>query len=392
MPHFTRALAQVGASVFGVGDQPPAMLADDVQAALSDYLQVSTLWNEDVLLTEVRQWLGARRVDRAECLWEPGMIHVARLREALEIPGLTVAQTVPFRDKEEMKRVLDEAGLRTPKHRRCSSVRECWSAVEEIGYPIIVKPIDGAGSRDTHRVEDEPQLQKVLGDLAHVPVVSVEEFIDGEEYTFDTVSVEGKPTYHNIAWYRPRPLVARNNEWVSPQVLALRDVDREDLTAGVELGKRVLEALEFETGFTHMEWYRKADGEVVFGEIGARPPGAHQVDQMNYACDFDVFVEWANAIVGGASVGEVDRRYNVATVYKRAQGEGRIQRIEGLEEIVERYGEFIVWENLLPVGAHRRNWRQTLVSDGFIMLRHPDLEETMAIADEIGKGLQLIAG
>ncbi len=48
-----------------------------------------------------------------------------------------------------------------------------------------------------------------------------------------------------------------------------------------------------------MEWYRKADGEVVFGEIGARPPGAHQVDQMNYACDFDVFREWANAVAHG---------------------------------------------------------------------------------------------
>ncbi len=57
-----------------------------------------------------------------------------------------------------------------------------------------------------------------------------------------------------------------------------------------------IRALGFETGFTHMEWYRKADGEVVFGEIGGRPPGAHQVDQMNYACDFDVYREWARAV------------------------------------------------------------------------------------------------
>ena len=54
------------------------------------------------------------------------------------------------------------------------------------------------------------------------------------------------------------------------------------------MGQDVIRALGFQTGFTHMEWYRKSDGEVVFGEIGARPPGAHQVDQMNFACDFDV--------------------------------------------------------------------------------------------------------
>ena len=39
------------------------------------------------------------------------------------------------------------------------------------------------------------------------------------------------------------------------------------------MGHQVITALGFTAGFTHMEWYRKADGEVVFGEIGARPPG-----------------------------------------------------------------------------------------------------------------------
>ena len=56
------------------------------------------------------------------------------------------------------------------------------------------------------------------------------------------------------------------------------------------MGIEVLSALEFRSGFTHMEWYRKADGEVVFGEIGGRPPGARVVDLMNYATDGDLYV------------------------------------------------------------------------------------------------------
>ena len=46
------------------------------------------------------------------------MVLAAQLREQLGLPGLTVAQTVPFRDKERMKQLLDAAGLRTPRHRR----------------------------------------------------------------------------------------------------------------------------------------------------------------------------------------------------------------------------------------------------------------------------------
>jgi hypothetical protein len=158
------------------------------------------------------------------------------------------------------------------------------------------------------------------------------------------------------------------------------------------MGFDVIRALGFQSGFTHMEWYRKHDGEVVFGEIGARPPGAHQVDQMNYASDFDVYREWARAVTTGRFEAQIERKYNVATIYKRAQGQGRIQSIDGLDEIVRRYGDAIVWNALLPLGAPRRNWKQTLVSDGFLTLRHPDLQATLAMADHVGHRLRLYAG
>jgi hypothetical protein len=392
MPNFTRGLADVGAHVFGVGDQHPGALPDPVKARLTGYLHVRSLWDEAAVVEAVRQWPDARKIDKVECLWEPGMVLAARLREALGVPGLNVAQTLPFRDKERMKQVLDAAGLRTPRHVRCTTADQCWQAAERIGYPIIVKPIAGAGSADTYRVESADELRGVLPRLQHVPEVSVEEFVDGDEFTFDTVSIDGRVAYYNIAWYRPRPLVARSNEWISPQVIALRQVDQPLLQGGVKLGLDVIRALGFQSGFTHMEWYRKADGEVVFGEIGARPPGAHQVDQMNYACDFDVFREWGRAVAWGRFDAEIRRLYNVSTIYKRAQGQGRIQRIVGLERILRQYGDLVVWNNLLPVGAPRRNWRNTLVSDGFLMLRHPDLRTLVGVSDDIGENLQLYAG
>jgi biotin carboxylase len=241
-------------------------------------------------------------------------------------------------------------------------------------------------------VDDSDGLRDVLPRLAHVPMVSVEEFIDAEEYTFDTVTIDGRIAYYNIDWYRPRPLIARSNEWISPQAILLRDPDHPSLAGGRRMGFEVIKALDFRTGFTHMEWYRKADGEVVFGEIGARPPGAHHVDQMNYGCDFDVYREWARAVAHGRFEAKIVRSYNVATIYKRAQGVGRIRAIEGLEELMRKYGEHIVWNTLLPIGAQRRNWKQTLISDGFIMLRHPDLATTLRMADAVGTDLKMYAG
>ncbi|NND44859.1 MAG: hypothetical protein HKN58_06015, partial [Xanthomonadales bacterium] len=189
----------------------------------------------------------------------------------------------------------------------------------------------------------------------------------------------------------PRALISRDNEWISPQTMALRDVDAPGLQAGRRMGEAVLRALDFRTGFTHMEWYRKADGEVVFGEIGARPPGAHQVDQMKYVCDFDVFREWANAVTTGRISKGITPKYNVANIYKRARGVGRITAIQGAEKLGREIGKHVVWDTLSPVGARRRDWKKTLVSDGFIMLRHPDLATTLKMADRVGTELQLFA-
>jgi hypothetical protein len=392
MPEFTRGLADAGARVFGVGDTPLDGLPPLVRRCLADYIPVRSLWDEEAVIAALRERLRGDRLDRIECLWEPGILLAARLREIFGIPGLDVVQAQRFRDKELMKQALDAAGIRTPRHVAGDSVAAVWEAAEKIGFPIILKPIDGAGSADTYRVRDAEELRAVLPRLRHVPMVSVEEFVDGEEYTFDTITVGGRIAYYNIAWYRPRPLVARSNEWISPQVVALRDLGQPELAGGIKMGFDVIEALGFDTGFTHMEWYRKADGEVVFGEIGARPPGAHQVDQMKYVCDFDVFREWANAVTQSRISEGITPKYNVANIYKRARGVGRITAIEGAATLQREFGQHVVWNTLLPVGTPRRDWRKTLVSDGFVMLRHPDLAATLAMADRVGSELHLYAG
>jgi hypothetical protein len=392
MPEFTRGLAEAGARVYGVGDAQPQTLPEGVRNSLAGYIAVRSLWDEDAVIATLRQELRGRSLDRIECLWEPGVLLAARLREAFGVAGLTIAQAGRFRDKELMKQALDRAGIRTPRHFAAESLAAVWEAAERIGFPLILKPVDGAGSADTYRVLDVDELRAVLPRLRHVPRVSVEEFVDGDEFTFDAITANGRVLYHNIAWYRPRPLVARSNEWISPQVIALRNIGQPDLAGGVQMGFAALRALGFDSGFTHMEWYRKADGEAVFGEIGARPPGAHQVEQMKFVCDFDVFREWANAVTQGRISSGITPQYNVATIYKRARGAGRIRSIEGLEGLQRDFGQHLVRNTLLPVGTPRRDWRKTLVSDGFLMLRHSELADTLEMADRVGSELQLYAG
>jgi ATP-grasp domain len=389
MALFTRALAAVGARVIGVGDQPPHALPSVAREALAHYEYVS-LSDEGAVLSALHGLGRHARIDQAECLWEPYMILAARIRETFGLPGMTVEQTVPFRDKEQMKRVLDAAGIRTPWHVSTTTVAGVWEAAERIGFPLIVKPVAGAGSADTYRVDSAHELNDVLPSLRQVPELSVEEFVDGEELTYDTICANGNVLFENVLWYRPRPLQMRMHEWISPVSISLRDLTVADIQGGRQMGAEVLAALGFWAGFTHMEWYRKADGEVVFGEIGARPPGARVVDLMNYATDGDVYVGWAEAVVHGR-MQQLEKHYNVGSIFKRAHGAGRITHVEGLDQLLADYGNAVALVDLLPVGAPRRDWRSSVIGDGMIIVRHPEFQRVVEMTDRFAADVQMYA-
>ena len=392
MQFFTRGLREQGARVVGLGDQPEGALPAVAREHLSAYLHVDSFQDEEAVVQRVVDVATRIPLHRVECLWEPYLVLAARIRERLGLPGLTVQETIPFRDKEVMKRLLDAAGIRTPHHYSATTANGVVEAAETIGYPVVVKPIDGAGSESTHRVGSREELEGILPGLRSVPEVSVEEFVQGEDMTFDTLAVDGEILHESVATYIPRALDMKVNEWISPITLVYRELDQPELAPGREMGRRVLEALDFQTGYTHMEWYRTPSGEAVFGEIGARSPGAGLVDLINYASDIDTYAGWAECVVHGRFTQDAERKYNAAWIYKRARGQGRIQRYEGLEAILSEYGESIVEVDLNPIGAPRRDWRRQLVGDGLVVVRHPDLERTRRMAERIASHLHVVAG
>lgn len=391
MPLFARGLAQVGAKVYGVGDQPASQLPPEAREALTDYLQVGSFGDENAVVQQVQQWLRGRSVDRVECMWERLMYLAARLRRAFGAPGMDMEQTLVVRDKELMKQAVEKAGLRVPRHGRARSKQEAWAAVERTGYPAICKPIDGAGSKDTFRCNDAQEFERALQATQHIEELSIEEFIEGEELTYDTVCAGGRILFENVAWYRPKPMILAQNEWISMQNIVLRDIHADFPRPGVELGHGVLKALGFESGFTHMEWFRTPKGEAVFGEIGGRPPGARLVHAMNYSCDIDLFRGWAEAVCFGRLSQDTTKKYNASMIFKRAQGSGIVREHRGLQELLRRYGQHLATIELTPIGQPKRDWRKVVVGDGWIVVRHPDLARTLEMSEAFVADLTVVA-
>jgi formate-dependent phosphoribosylglycinamide formyltransferase (GAR transformylase) len=391
MQQFTRGLAEAGANVLGVGDTPARALPPNVRAALDDYLQVPSALDESDVTLRLERWLRGRSIDRVETNWEPMTLLAADLRARWSLPGMRRDAVIGFRDKVAMRERVAAAGIRVPKSARVRTVREASEAADQIGFPLIVKPIAGAGSADTWAAASRKELETVLARTAHVVEASIEELIDGDEYTFETICVGAVPVYESCTRYYPNVLEARKKEWISPIILTLRDRQSPTVSDAVVMGRKALAALGMDTGFTHMEWFRAKTGEAVFGEIACRAPGANMVDLMNYAGDVDLFVEWARAIVEGRVLAAPEQKYHAAIIFKRAEGEGRITRYEGLDAFVARHGPHIARVDLRPIGSPRRDWTQTFLADGNLVVRHPDHDTALALAREAATTIRVYA-
>ena len=397
MQHFTRGLAEVGVEVYGVGDTPASALPRRLRSYLAGYLEVPRMLAEDDVIERTSAWLRGREIHRVLSAWEPTVVTAARLRERWGLPGMSVDTVRGFRDKQLMKERVAAAGIRVPRSQRVARERgeaqepAMRAAAEAVGYPLIIKPIAGAGSADTHLCRDDAQLSEAIALTAHVRELSVEEYIEGEEFTYDTICVEGRPVYENVAQYLPKPLEARTQEWISPVIITVRDLEQAKIRAGLTLGRAALKALGMGEGFTHMEWFFTPKGEAVFGEVGCRPGGARLVDQMNYTGDIDLFREWARAECWKSFEAPTIRKYNCGIIFKRAKGRGRITQITGLQDFKRRFGPAIVEDTLLRPGTPRRDWKATLVSDGYLMVRHPDWDVCNQICASAATDVNLYA-
>ena len=221
---------------------------------------------------------------------EPLQVPLAQARAYFKIPGTDPRTADLFRDKARMKDALRAAGLPCARHKLITSLADALAFVKQVGFPIVIKPPAGAGTKATWRVKNLEELQGVIAAIHPRPdnPTLAEEFLKGREYCFDTLTVKGKVLFENVSRYYPGPLEVIENPWIQWAVVQPQKLTP-DLDDARALGRKAISALGLATGFTHMEWFRRDDGSLAIGEIAARPPGANFVEMMGFGHDADMY-------------------------------------------------------------------------------------------------------
>ncbi|HUR50445.1 MAG TPA: hypothetical protein VMY88_13085 [Acidimicrobiales bacterium] len=309
-------------------------------------------------------------VDRILGSLEQLQVPLGMVRDALGVQGMGTDAAVNFRDKSRMKTVLSQHGLPCARHRLAHSADEAITFADEVGFPLVVKPPAGAGTIDTFRINSADELRRWLGVAPPNPdrPAQVEEFLTGEEFSFDSVYLDGRVVWHNISRYLPTPLEAVDNPWIQFVVVLPRDIDGPEYDAIRQVGPAALHALGMTNGLAHMEWFRRPDGSAAVSEVGARPPGALITPLMSWAHERDFYSEWARLMIFD-TFDPPERRFAAGAAFLRGQGEGRIRAVHGLEEMQREVGELVVEARLPKEGAVPAT---SYEGDGYVIVRHPD--------------------
>lgn len=379
-PHLLEATARFVAAAAALPDVRCAVITHEPADRLPDVLRrtLDAHWQVDDALDprqlgEAVEGLGRQLggVDRILAALEQLQVPLAQVRERFGIAGMDVETARNFRDKARMKEVMRAAGVPCARHRLASSAEAVREFVAEVGLPVVVKPPAGAGARGTFRLDEPTALAAWLA--ADSPSAArpalVEEFLSGDEHSFDTVSLHGEVRFRSISRYLPTPLEVLRNPWMQWVVLLPRDVAGPEYAAIDEVGDAALRALGLRTGLAHMEWFRRTDGSVAVSEVAARPPGAQITTLLSYAHDLDFYAAWARLMVLDA-FDPPERRWAVGAAYLRAQGGGgHIAALRGVEALQRDLGHLVVEAHLPQAGQAPSG---TYEGEGYIIVRAPD--------------------
>ena len=320
------------------------------------------------------------RVERLVGVLEQLQVPLAQVREALGIEGMAVDAALNVRDKPRMKDVLRAAGVPCARHALVHDAGQARGFAAEVGFPLVAKPPAGVGSQATFRLDDGSALEGWLGAMppsSEAPAL-LEEFLDGEEFTFDSVTSGGTTVWSSIAQYLPPPLEVLRNPWIQLAVLLPRDIAGPEYAGIHEVGPAALRALGVRDALTHMEWFRRPDGSVAVSEVAARPPGANLTSMHGYAHDFDLYAAWARLVVLG-SFDVPERRFASGTAYLRGMGRGRVRAVHGVDEVNRQVSNLVV-ESRLPRQGESASSDYT--GQGYVTVRDP---QTEVVRDALGR-------
>lgn len=282
-------------------------LPDNVAHKFSDeYVNFSTTDKKGILA-----WARHNPIDGIMTFTDSGVVTTAYVQHYLGLPQIGPLESVEIlQNKARFRRFLAENGFKVPKAKGYTSYKNALKDVECFKWPLIVKPVDSAGSKGVSKVEKVAQLKDAV-DFALTYSISkefiVEEFIEKEGCSSDSdcFSVDGKFVFVSFSAQRfdekaTGIYTPAAYSWPSTMTNQIQD----ELTAELQ---RLISLLGMKTTIYNIETCVGSDGNPYIMEVTPRGGGNRLAEMLRFATGVDLITAAVRAAVGD-NVYEVEQK------------------------------------------------------------------------------------
>ncbi|RXT03678.1 ATP-grasp domain-containing protein [Ammoniphilus sp. CFH 90114] len=262
---------------------------------------------------------------------------IAYITEMLNLPGIGYDCSQYFTNKNLMRNVAEEVGIPIPRYKEVEDLNSGLGVANDIGFPVVIKPVDSAGSKGVFKVDSEDEFREKFK-LAKVESFSrkvmVEDFIQGEQYLSRGYVDEYKLRLFAFAdrYYFDLPKNFLPNITIFPATveknIQMRMVDYHD---------RLIKKLRPKFGATGSEWIYNRDTDTLYlVEISIRGGGAFISSDLipeAYGIDLQPYLINASLNQKNSDVFSANIKNRSSAYVFFLLPEGRVCDVSGLNEI-----------------------------------------------------------
>lgn len=298
---FCQGLKNNGVQVFGIIEGNDANVSPELRNALTAWYCVTSLHDMDEKIKAIHYFEAHYgKIDFIESNNEYWLMDDAHLRTVFSVktgPQDKDIDVIKFKSK--MKAAYHKAEIPVARYALYENLQQAIDFAAKVGYPIVIKPDNGVGASETHKVRNEEELRALEPSLQDTTYI-MEEFVKGELISFDGLcDSKGNvvyPTHHVF----PDQIMDVVNAHSDVMYYTAKEIP----PAVLKAGQAVVKAFGAKSRFFHLEFFVLSEdhmglgkkGDIVGLEVNMRAPGGYTPDMINFAYSIDIYQLWADVI------------------------------------------------------------------------------------------------
>lgn len=324
---------------------------------------------------------------------DPGVVTAAYVAEKLGLPFQGSYESVKIlQDKSLFRAFLAENGFNVPNAKGYDNKSDALADTDYFNWPVIVKPVDSAGSKGVSRVDEpvdlEQAIEYALGE-SHNGHFIIEDFLEKEGNSSDTegFTIDGNLFFCSFSDQRfdesaKNPYTPSAYSWPSTMPMPAQD----ELVSELQ---RLMRLLDMRSGIYNIETRLCKNGKPYIMEVSPRGGGNRLAEMLGYATGTDLISNAVRAAVGD-DIEKIEMpRYegHIAEVILHANTEGLFKGLS----ISEEYLPFIIEKDLwVNSGDYIHGFSGANHAIGTLVLRFPTSEKLENALSTINMWLKIL--